>query len=126
MAIDSSEKARAELNSIRDGIPLRSEVLVRRIPLDQIPYEDEAKCAQFVHKLYQEKDKIYDTFVQKGTYESLGYPRKPLLKNYYDLYFLIFWSIIILIPTFYYLTIFFTSSSLMGKFLIIIVSVLRK
>jgi lysophosphatidic acid acyltransferase / lysophosphatidylinositol acyltransferase len=100
--------------------------LVRRIPLDQIPYEDEAKCAQFVHKLYQEKDKIYDTYFQKGTYASLGYPITPLIKNYYDLYFSIFWSIIVLTPTFYYLTIFFTSSSLIGKLLIIVISILRK
>jgi len=31
------------------------EFYFRRIPISQIPYQDEAKCAQWLHELFQEK-----------------------------------------------------------------------
>ncbi len=30
-------------------------IFCRRIPMSEIPYEDEAKCADWIHKLFQEK-----------------------------------------------------------------------
>jgi len=32
-----------------------NEFYFRRIPVSQIPYEDEVKCAQWLHELFQEK-----------------------------------------------------------------------
>lgn len=55
MAIEQNEKVKASLSTVGDGKPLKAKMFVRRIPVDQIPIEDEKKCADFVHKLYQEK-----------------------------------------------------------------------
>jgi hypothetical protein len=32
-----------------------NEFYFRRIPISQIPYKDEAKCAKWLHELFQEK-----------------------------------------------------------------------
>lgn len=66
-------------------------LLVRRIPLDQVP-EDEHKAAQWLHDLYVEKDKIVDSFKTTGSFfKTSGIaevpcrkmePRKSTLFNY--------------------------------------------
>ena len=44
----------ADLNSVRNGIPLKSEMYVRRISFKDIP-ESEEESAKFIHNLYAEK-----------------------------------------------------------------------
>lgn len=41
-----------EKNDFRDR---KEWFYLRRIPISQIPYEDETKCAQWLHELFQEK-----------------------------------------------------------------------
>lgn len=36
-------------------MPVRYEMVLRRIPVDTIPVEDENQCAEFVQELYREK-----------------------------------------------------------------------
>ncbi len=55
IGIEENDGRKADLNSIRNGIPFKSKLLCRRIPLDKIPYDDEEKCSQFIHELYKEK-----------------------------------------------------------------------
>jgi len=44
-----------ELSNILIGHPCLAEGFIRRIPVSEIPYDDEEKCAEFIHKLFQEK-----------------------------------------------------------------------
>ena len=56
VAFEASGKP--DLNTVRNGVPLKGHMLVRRIPIEKIPVDDEAKCSEFIHKLYQEKVKL--------------------------------------------------------------------
>ena len=41
--------------SIKDGIQLRPQMLVNRIPIKDIPIDDEKKCSEFLYKMYEKK-----------------------------------------------------------------------
>ncbi|RNA42726.1 1-acyl-sn-glycerol-3-phosphate acyltransferase gamma-like [Brachionus plicatilis] len=104
--------ARADVNTIRKGIQLKGEIFIRRIPMSQVP-TDEQESAKFIHKFYQEKDEIYDVFAKNGTFESLGVQKYELAKNYYDLYIALFWSTLLGVPALYWLYLFATNASLL-------------
>lgn len=46
-----------ELANLLLGQSCQAEAFIRRIPIDQVPVDDEEKSAQFVHRLFQEKVK---------------------------------------------------------------------
>ena len=60
MGIDQ-RNTKAEFNTVRNGIPLKSEMFVRRIPMSSVPTDDEGS-AKFIHKLYEEKVKFHTLY----------------------------------------------------------------
>uniref|UniRef100_UPI0037E8F5F1 1-acyl-sn-glycerol-3-phosphate acyltransferase delta n=1 Tax=Semicossyphus pulcher TaxID=241346 RepID=UPI0037E8F5F1 len=60
------------------GKKYHADLYVRRIPLESIP-EDEAECAAWLHKLYQEKDKFQEQYTQTGRFPGTikTPPRRP-------------------------------------------------
>ncbi|UJR37543.1 hypothetical protein I4U23_030245 [Adineta vaga] len=107
------------LLSILKGHACQAEIFVRRIPISDIP-QDTEQCSNWVHELYQEKDKIYDYFIKHDTFEGQGVPRVELKRNYYDLIVELSWMLIIGLPSLFYLLKFFFTSSLLAQFIIII------
>jgi len=55
LAVDNINGAKPTLKHIIDGVPVKFQLVLRRIPVSEIPVENEKECAQFVQKLYQEK-----------------------------------------------------------------------
>lgn len=103
------------LLGLMNGKKYHADLYVRRIPLDTIP-EDEAECAAWLHKLYQEKDSFQEHYAQTGRF--LGPinspPRRPwTLINW------IFWSCLLLFP----LGLLFTKLICAGSMLTILASV---
>ncbi|CAF1177749.1 unnamed protein product [Rotaria sordida] len=86
-----------------------------RVPTSQIPYEDDATCGEWIHKLFQEKDRIYDHFVQHDNFDGLGVPEVPVVRNYSDLLIEIFWIVTIGIPSLVWFGKFIFHSTLFGK-----------
>ncbi|XP_078261336.1 1-acyl-sn-glycerol-3-phosphate acyltransferase delta isoform X3 [Rhinoraja longicauda] len=78
------------------GKKYHADLHVRRIPMEEIP-EDEKECANWLHKLYQEKDLLQDEYFKKGTYP--GTPIKPP-KRPWVLVNWLFWSALLLFPLF--------------------------
>ncbi|CAF2924638.1 unnamed protein product [Rotaria sp. Silwood2] len=70
-----------ELSNLLMGQQCQGEAFVRRIPVSEVPYDDEEKSAQFIHKLFQEKDKVFEHFVQHGTFDGAGNPKASDLKR---------------------------------------------
>jgi len=103
------------LEHIKDGVPLKAQILMRRIPMSSIPTDDEKKCAAYLQELYRQKDEIHDAFARTGDFSSLGYKPHILPKNGYDLYCSLAWMIVILVPSFYYLLQFLWYGSLVAK-----------
>ncbi|XP_041646305.1 1-acyl-sn-glycerol-3-phosphate acyltransferase delta [Cheilinus undulatus] len=88
------EKEAPTLCDILNGKKYHADLYVRRIPLESIP-EDEAECAAWLHKLYQEKDSFQDHYIQTGRYPGpiVNPPRRPwALINW------IFWAFLLLYP----------------------------
>jgi hypothetical protein len=56
LAIKNLEGGRVpKLNDIKNGIPLKVQVFMRRIPTKGIPTDNEKDCAAYLYKLYKEK-----------------------------------------------------------------------
>ena len=83
--------------------------------MSSIPIHDEKLNAEFLQKLYREKDEIFDVFDKHGDFSSLGVKKHILKKNKYDLYISIFWLIVILVPSLYYFLSWFWNGSLLLK-----------
>lgn len=84
------------LLGLLSGRKYHADLYVRRIPLDTIP-EDEAECAAWLHKLYQEKDSFQEHYVQTGRFPGPinSPPRRP-----WSLINWLFWSCLLLYPLF--------------------------
>ncbi|CAF1140090.1 unnamed protein product [Rotaria sp. Silwood1] len=115
--------AKPRLLSIIEGRSCQAEIFVRRIPLSEIP-KDSNGCNNWVYKLYEEKDKIYDYFVHHDTFEGNGLTRVETQRNYYDLLIELSWMIIIGIPSIFYLIKFLWTSSFIAQLIFLIVVIL--
>jgi len=51
----TKESAAPKFRTLLKGHTCQAQLYVKRIPIAQIPYQDEAKCAQWLYKLFQEK-----------------------------------------------------------------------
>lgn len=117
--------AEPTLLSIAKGRRCEAELFARRIPLPDIPKETKA-CSDWIHKLYQEKDEIFDYFVRNDTFEGNGLPRTEIPRNYYDLLIELFWIITIGIPSAYYAIKFLMTSSWIAQLIFFIILLLGK
>ncbi|XP_070697284.1 1-acyl-sn-glycerol-3-phosphate acyltransferase delta [Pempheris klunzingeri] len=82
------------LLGVLNGRKYHADLYVRRIPLESIP-EDEAECAAWLHKLYQEKDGFQEHYAQTGRFPGpiVSPPRRlRVLINW------LFWSCLLLYP----------------------------
>ena len=95
----TKDSAPPTFRTLLKGQSCRAQVYVSRTPITQIPYQNEEKCGQWLHKLFQEKDRIYDHFVQHDTFDGLGKSNVPLNRNYTDLIIYLVWLIIIGVPS---------------------------
>ena len=92
-----------------NGKPVTGYLLIRRIPVSEIP-EDEEKAAQWLHALYQHKDKCLDNFFKYGEfdpnhemeeYKTFEYIEQP--RRYYSLINMTCWFVIVCFPLGYFI-----------------------
>lgn len=91
VAFKKDDPVAPTISNLLNGNEVRAYMLVRRIPLDQVP-EDEEKAAQWLHDLFREKDKIQDSFHKTGSFfkesgiqepsSEVCEPRLSVLINY--------------------------------------------
>jgi len=60
------------LKNILYGRRCYAEMLVRRIPLSQVPMETDEATGQWLQNLYREKDNLFESFVQNGQFVAEG------------------------------------------------------
>ena len=123
IGIHDTNGIKPNLNAMRNGIAFRGEMFVRRIPMSEVP-RDDAGSAEFVHKLYREKDAIFDTFEREGSFESLSVPKLTLGYNYQDLYLMVGWTVLLVTPLFYFLIDFVSNAGLYSNLAFLAVMVL--
>ncbi|KAM4796354.1 1-acyl-sn-glycerol-3-phosphate acyltransferase gamma [Rhinophrynus dorsalis] len=89
------------------GKKYEADMCVRRFPLEEIP-QDEKEAADWLHKLYQEKDALQDQYLQEGTFP--GTQIVPRRRPWTLLNFL-FWATLLLSPLFSFAIGIFASGS---------------
>lgn len=76
----------------------------RELPLDKVPIDSEGATADYIHEMYQQKDRAYEYFLQHNTFT--GYdssrPRQFLPPTLLPLYVMSFWMLVIGLPLIYY------------------------
>ncbi|KAL7383518.1 hypothetical protein ABVT39_012302 [Epinephelus coioides] len=82
------------LLGVLNGKKYHADLYVRRIPLESIP-EDEAECAAWLHKLFQEKDSFQEHYTQTGRFP--GPTVKPPSRPWALINWLI-WSCLLVYP----------------------------
>ncbi|TDG48066.1 hypothetical protein AWZ03_005483 [Drosophila navojoa] len=77
LAFKSDEKVPPTMLSLLNGKAVEPYMLMRRIPLEQVP-EGEKEAADWLQKLYVEKDRIIDSFHETGSFfEKSGVKEVP-------------------------------------------------
>jgi lysophosphatidic acid acyltransferase/lysophosphatidylinositol acyltransferase len=125
VAIQNIDDKKPDFNTIRFGIPCRGEIFVRRIPMSDVP-KDDAECSKFLHKLYKEKDDIFDVFHRTGSFASLGAKKIDIPKTFTDCYFVAFWILTLFCPFLYWIYTIIAGPSLLSKSIIFIIYFLCK
>ncbi|XP_033321426.2 1-acyl-sn-glycerol-3-phosphate acyltransferase gamma [Megalopta genalis] len=96
------------------GKSVVAHLYIQRIPLEDVPETDEA-AAEWLHKLYQTKDRMAESFINTGDFfATSGVPRTDCFevnRRPYTLLNTIFWAFIVLVPMLYYLVNLFLSGS---------------
>ncbi|XP_057373860.1 1-acyl-sn-glycerol-3-phosphate acyltransferase gamma-like [Daphnia carinata] len=69
MVFDTKEGAAPVFKSLVLGRPIAAEILLERIPLEDIP-EDSDKIANWLHENYHHKDKMIDIFKTEGKFPT--------------------------------------------------------
>ncbi|CAL8254483.1 unnamed protein product [Lota lota] len=82
------------LLDIVKGRKYKADMSLRRFPVDQIP-EDEKECANWLHRLYQEKDALQEQYYTTGRFP--GNPVIPARRPWTLLNFF-FWVVILFYP----------------------------
>ncbi|XP_066991804.2 1-acyl-sn-glycerol-3-phosphate acyltransferase gamma [Anabrus simplex] len=108
------KKHEPTVNDLLMGKKVEAHMFVERIPLSEVPEGDE-ECAQWLHQLYERKDRMSDSFYHTGDFfAESGVPRlEPfrLPRRYFSLLNTAGWSIAVLVPIMYYLIRLLTSGS---------------
>ena len=100
---------------IKDGIPVRGYLYMKRIPIAEVPVDDEDKITKFLFDMYERKvriifstlnfriikinfqDKIFEELIETGELKSNKLVEKVEIKNNkYDLYIVLTWIILLL------------------------------
>jgi len=115
IGIEEKDGIHPDLSNMRNGVPFSGEMIVRRIPMKDVPQDDEGS-AKFIYDLYNKKDEIFDTYKRTGSFKSLGVPLVDKPDNYYDYYLSIMWCCLLITPLFYYMWLFLLHASIYAKF----------
>lgn len=107
------------LKNILYGRRCYAEMLVRRIPISEVPQESDEATGQWLQSLYREKDNLFESFMENGRFvkeEGVSPNRRrlrnvmtrrrlrPLLNN-------IFWAVLTVTPLISYLSTLLASGS---------------
>ncbi|CAF1097206.1 unnamed protein product [Adineta ricciae] len=117
----SKDSASPTFRTLLKGESCKAQLYIKRYPIAGIPYEDESKCADWLHHLFQEKDRVYEHFVQYDNFVGLGVPQIPVVRNYSDLLIQLFWLLIIGFPSLIWFVQFIFHSTFLAKIIFSII-----
>lgn len=106
MAFKTTDPVKPTMTNLLLGKGVEGHMYMRRIPIEEVPEGEEA-AADWLHKIYQNKDVMAESFNKTGDFfATSGVPRTDsfkLKRRCYTLLNTLFWSVIVLVPMLYYL-----------------------
>jgi len=118
--------------SLLKGKEIKTVSMIRRIPIEEVP-NDEEGAAQWLHKLFQDRDKLMDNYLTTGDFVPKdeknkeeyqiykGYEMFHLKRRLYTLFLYVFWILITLVPLAnFVLRTFFTGSLLASASVLVV------
>ncbi|CAL1678258.1 unnamed protein product [Lasius platythorax] len=106
IAFKPSDPIKPTMKNLLLGKRSVGHMYAKRIPIEEVPEGDEA-AAEWLHKLYQQKDHMAESFYKTGDFfATSGVPRTDsftLKRRCYSLINTILWAIVVLVPMLYYL-----------------------
>ncbi|ELU10392.1 hypothetical protein CAPTEDRAFT_20972 [Capitella teleta] len=93
--------AEPTLMNVLQGRACKAEMYCRRIPLDSVPTNTDQECADWVQKVFREKDEVYDDFYRNGKFTRGVKTEIPLRVNDMVVWFM--WTIVLCVPLYYYI-----------------------
>ncbi|CAB0045171.1 unnamed protein product [Trichogramma brassicae] len=115
LAFKPSETTKPTMTNLLLGKKVEAHMYINRIPLNSVP-ENEEEAAQWLHNIYQVKDRMQESFLESGDFfATSGVPKVDSFKLERRMWTFVntaFWSIVILVPMLYYLVKLFLSGSL--------------
>ncbi|XP_033347700.1 1-acyl-sn-glycerol-3-phosphate acyltransferase gamma-like [Bombus vosnesenskii] len=111
----SDDPVKPTLTNLLQGKRITAYICLFRIPLEEVP-EDEKGAEEWLHKHYEKKDRMAESFEQTGDFFELsGVPKLEkitLKRRYNSLVNIIFWAVVVNAPILYYLIIILLSGSI--------------
>ncbi|KAF3424948.1 hypothetical protein E2986_09400 [Frieseomelitta varia] len=102
----SDDPIKPTLTNLLQGKQVTAYLSISRIPLDEVP-EDEKGAEEWLHKLYEKKDRMAKSFEETGDFFAISevpkLERSIIKKRYYSLVNIICWTVVVLTPMLYYL-----------------------
>lgn len=102
----SDDSIKPTLTNLLQGKQVTAYLSISRIPLNEVP-EDEKGAEEWLHKLYEKKDRMAKSFEETGDFFAIsGVPkleRSIIEKRYYSLVNIICWTVVVITPMLYYL-----------------------
>ncbi|XP_011311483.1 1-acyl-sn-glycerol-3-phosphate acyltransferase gamma [Fopius arisanus] len=106
LGFDGKASVKPTMTNLLRGEKCEAHLYIKRIPMSDVP-DEEKEAAAWLHKRYQEKDKLADSFINTGDFFiQSGVPRPDTFRvkrRYYSMLNTILWAVIVLVPMLYYL-----------------------
>jgi len=112
-----NDQTEPTLVDILKGVPAECNILLRRIPIEEIP-EEEKECGKFLVDLYHEKDDLCEHFQQHQRFPTDAgekyekYVKVDMKKSTSAFLVLAFWFVVLVLPLLYMLSTSGTISSI--------------
>lgn len=107
VGFNTKEGVAPTLQNMLRGRKVMSEIYVRRIPLSEVPDDDEG-ASNYLHELYRQKDKLLDSYMRTGSFTQENdlpkHDSRPMPRRPYSLINMLLWASFVLsqILRFYY------------------------
>ncbi|XP_037080534.1 1-acyl-sn-glycerol-3-phosphate acyltransferase gamma-like isoform X2 [Pollicipes pollicipes] len=101
VCFDTENYAEPTLTNMVRGKKILGDMYIERIPMDEVP-EDESEAAEFLHKLYRQKDKMLTSYHETGSFTQLSGARElttvRLPRRFFSLLNTTAWAALVLTP----------------------------
>lgn len=81
VALDNDDNSRASLTAVLGGTKSCVHIYVDRLSIDEISVESEDETSNYLFKVYEQKDELFEYFKKHGRFPGIVKPYKPRIQS---------------------------------------------